>query len=107
MHDDPQGKLLGKIDTKVIDHFCRGQRGSEKWNIVFVADGKNVGRDVKVACDDQGRRIAIGNFMNQIRAGLRRQSFVVIDFLTPENLNTHWMNQVQMPDLIGGKSTPA
>ena len=45
--------------------------------------------------------------MNQIRTGLWRQSFVVIDFLTPENLNTHWMNQVQMPDLIGGKSAPA
>ena len=67
----------------------------------------NIGGNVQTSGNNQGRRIAVGDFVYEVGTGFRRQSVIIINFLPAEYLNTHGMYQIQMANLVGGGTASA
>ena len=53
------------------------------------------------------RSSALGDFVYEVGTGFRRQSVIIINFLSAEYLNTHGMYQIQMANLVGGGTASA
>ena len=104
MHDDALRQLLRQIHTQVVDHLRRRQRRGKQRDVLFVANGENVGRRFEALRDDQRRRPAGDQFANDVAARTRFQAVIVIQFLVAEDLDAAGVDQVQVADLVGGGS---
>ena len=103
MHDDALCQFLRQVDAQEIDHLRGRQRRGEQGNVLFVADGEDVGRRFQALRDDQRGRTASDQLANHVGARIDLQALVVIDFLVAKDLDAARVDQVQVTHLVGGR----